>query len=258
MTENNVDMSIVDKVRKILAKAESTDSEAEAETFYAKATELMQQHMIDEAMLIASGKAEKDEIDKLVVKYGSTYWLAWRTVLTNLGFAFGFRCLLIDNGKNGSMAWFGWRSKLHLAEMLLASLEIQVERAANNHMRAYVSPYDLEIDGAAPIREDRFKEKRSFIEGFGSTVANRIREQRNLTRREESAKHQSDGSLLPVLVDRDRQLKDFFDNLSTRPARLKNHAVNASGFGAGRRAGETADINNPRLGGSRGSLTRGR
>ena len=51
---SNAPDGILDKVRALLAKAESTQFEAEAEAFTAKAQELMTRHRIDRAVLNAS------------------------------------------------------------------------------------------------------------------------------------------------------------------------------------------------------------
>lgn len=50
---------MLEKVRKLIAKAEGTDSTQEAEVYLEKAQELMLQHSISEAMLNASRPAEK-------------------------------------------------------------------------------------------------------------------------------------------------------------------------------------------------------
>jgi hypothetical protein len=252
MTEQTVDAGLVEKIKKILAKAESTNSPEEASIFYAKAEEMMQRHMIDEAMLAALGTGKQDTIGMMHVPMGKTYWLAWRTVLVNLGYAFGFKVLIGDNRKGGTIVWFGWQSELKTAEVMVAHLEIQAERAAAPFMSNYTSPYT----DTAKAREDRFKAKRSFLEGYGCMVARRIETQRAMTRNQVSReKGESSGNLLPVLVSRDDQLQSAFDDLHTKKANLKQTQLNATGYGAGREAGRSADINNPRLGSSsRGAL----
>ncbi|GAB3857996.1 hypothetical protein GCM10027610_095130 [Dactylosporangium cerinum] len=52
-----VDVRLLDRVRALLAKAESTTYPAEAETYTAKAQELVARHSIDEALLVARGGA---------------------------------------------------------------------------------------------------------------------------------------------------------------------------------------------------------
>jgi hypothetical protein len=238
-----VDESMVEKVRKLVAKADRTDSPEEAAAFFAKATELMQRFAISEAMLRDAKKSEQDEIVHLRIDFGSTYWQAFRSVAADLGRAFGFKVLIMESRKNGYAHWYGWKSEMGAAEVMWASLLIQAQRSANEHMKQ-----STEDD-----REVRFKEKRSFMLGFGTTVANRVNQQRAETRRQVSREQgESDGSLLPVLVSRDDLLTDFFNGLSTRSVRLKTGQVHSGGYTGGRRAGERADIGNPGLKNRRG------
>lgn len=244
--QTTVDESVVSKVQKILAKADRTDSPEEAAIFYAKATELMERHMISEAMLAEAGKAEKDTIGSRKMPYGSTYWQATRTTLVDLGAALGFRIILHPwmNKKNGYLMWYGWESELKMGEMLFTSLQIQMVQASNDHMRQSTNP----------DKEDRFREKRSFLAAFGQIVANRIAAQRRETRRQVSGE-QGSSDLLPVLANRDTLLSDYIDSIASKKSvNLKDPAYHPDGYTAGRHAGSMADIGNPRVGGSRGAL----
>lgn len=53
---------VVDKIRKLLNKAEGTSNENEANTFFAKAQALMIKYAVDEAELIAKGERRREEI----------------------------------------------------------------------------------------------------------------------------------------------------------------------------------------------------
>lgn len=243
------DERFVDKVQKLLAKAESTNSEAEAEALFAKATELMQRHMIDEVMLAEARGIRTDEITDISFPLGSTYWQAWRSAGASVGTAFGFRCVAAT-GKNGRMWWYGWRSELSPAEQIWTSLMIQAERFAREFMRTYRSPDWFD---AAEAREDRYKAKRSFLISFGLQVGSRIREQRETTRREVSQEHGS-SDLLPVLVSRDDQLDRYYENLGFNKGRRSQLSYNSAGLAAGYEAGRQADLGQTQVAGSRGSL----
>lgn len=242
----------IDKIQKLLAKAERAGSEQEAESFFTKAQELMTKHMIDEVMLAAASGKHEDKIVQVRVDYGSTYWQAWRNGVIKLGTALGFHNLLSVSGKNGFGYWVGWKSEVEMGEILLASLQIQVERAARRFMDTYQSPPG---STTAQAREDRYKAKRSFIEGYISVCATRIQEQRMATLKYESKERgQSDGSLLPVLMDRDAQLKAFFQEIAGKPQKIKSAATNIQGHAGGRAAGKSADIGQPRVGGNKRAL----
>lgn len=237
----------IDQIMKILAKAEGTDNPDEAETFFAAATRLMEKHSINDAMLQAAGKAQQDEIGFITIEFGSTYWAAWKSSSAAIGFAFGFKCLVMQNSKNGSMRWFGWKRDLANAELIWASLLIQAERASRNFLESYQSPSYL---STSEKREDRFKAKRSFITGFGTQVARRIEEQRKLTKNE-AVESDGSGDLLPVLVSREKQLDDYFDEIPTQALRRTRLSHNSRGYGAGMDAGDRADIGNKRVSGQK-------
>ena len=55
-----VEPRILDKVRALLAKAESTEFPEEAEAYTAKAQELMARHRIDRAVLGATGRGSEE------------------------------------------------------------------------------------------------------------------------------------------------------------------------------------------------------
>lgn len=246
MSDATVDETVVSKVQKILAKADRTDNPEEAAIFYAKATELMERHMISNAMLAEAGKLEKDEIGHRKMTYGSTYWQATRTTLIDLGQALGFRIVLHPwmNKKNGYLMWYGWESELKVAEVLFTSLQIQMAQAANDHMR----------NSPNPDKEDRFREKRSFLAAFGTVVSTRIAQQKAETRKQVLDEDDT-GSLLPVLANKDHLLDDFMNDMHLgRGKAIKDPAYHPEGYSAGRRAGDMADIGNPRVGGSRKAL----
>ena len=60
-TEPSLPRGVLDKVRALLAKAESTTFDAEAEAFTAKAQELMARHRIDRAMFEAREHRRRPE-----------------------------------------------------------------------------------------------------------------------------------------------------------------------------------------------------
>jgi Protein of unknown function (DUF2786) len=246
--------TVVDKVVKLLAKAESTNSEAEAEALYAKASDLITRHSIDQALLDSAAGRSVDEITEISFPLGSTYWQAWKSAGANVGAALGFKVSL-DNRKNGRMWWTGWGNEVKPAEILWTNLMIQAERFAREYMSRYRSPYHHVME-AGEIREDRYKAKRSFLIGFGLQVANRIQQQRETTRREVSAEHGS-SDLLPVLVSRDQRLDEYWDAKNLKKARSGKLSYNSEGFVAGMEAGDKADLGNRGMSGTRGSLGSG-
>jgi hypothetical protein len=61
---------IIDRIRGLLAKAESTDFNEEDEAFLDKATELMARHRITEALLKARNEQTTDTVDRINIPIG--------------------------------------------------------------------------------------------------------------------------------------------------------------------------------------------
>jgi len=248
---NGVDESILEKIQKVLNLAEKAGTQGEAEAAYARATALMTKYAVDQVMLDALGEGGKrDEITAMAMPYGSTYWQATRYVLIELGLALGLQPAVSDyyDRKNGHLDWWGWKSELKTAELMWASLEIQMMQAAGVHMR---------VASRVTDREERFKEKRSFIIGFGQAVARRVRQERLEARIKESQARGSSG-LLPALVSRDDQFREFIDQRFRKGKDLRPPKIHEDGYLGGQRAGQTADLNAPggRVGGRREELER--
>lgn len=159
--------NVIRKVRGLLAKAEST-TPGEAEALTAKAAELMERHAIDRSLLESPGTIEEAELD-----VSGVYQIAFRDLGVMLGQSLGFA--VIYDRESGTIRWYGFDSDLDLAEILWASLLVQLERAAEAHMEEFARRYPR------TGRDDRFYERRSFMSGWAITVSIRIGEIRRQT-----------------------------------------------------------------------------
>ena len=133
--------ALLAKVRKILAKAEDpATTPEEAETYTAKAAELIAAYGIDRALL-AEAAPESDVVGDLVVVLDPPYALDKASLLS--GVALALRCRAVqrtryDGGvKQLSMHLFGYGSDLARAEVLYTSLLLQ---ATSSLHRAFVPP----------------------------------------------------------------------------------------------------------------------
>ena len=133
--------ALLAKVRKILAKAEDpATTPEEAETYTAKAAELIAAYGIDRALL-AESAPETDVVGDRVVVLDAPYALDKAGLLS--GVATALRCRAVqrtryDAGvKELSMHLFGYDSDLARAEVLYTSLLLQ---ASSQVRRSFAPP----------------------------------------------------------------------------------------------------------------------
>jgi hypothetical protein len=222
-----VSEAILAKVRKLLAKAEDPAcTPAEAESFTAKATELIAKYGVDRALLAAADPTT-DSVGDLVVDVPAPYALDKAGLLA--GVAGALRCRSVRRRAEGGFAMhlFGFVSDLERVELLYTSLLVQ---AAHGLAAAPVPPWEH----VAAFR-------RSWLAGFAAVVARRLRESEEtaVTR----AVPERDGpSVALVLADRsDRvalRLAETYPGLrSAGPRRLAG-----GGLDHGAAAGRCADL----------------
>jgi hypothetical protein len=249
---------VLDKVLKLLAKAESTTPE-EAETLVAKATDLMIRAEIDQAMLAQATGKRIDEIIEKRVTFTGVYSQAQRDLFFSIGDALGFKALQLNMGgtkKRGT--WIGFKHDIEQAEVLLTSLLIQQEREVQRFLKN--QPPSEWMTGF-----DRFAYKRSHMIGFADGVRSRLRETRRASvdavqkERNTAADVLTEStSVALVLRTKDEQVKDWYD---VRYGKLKSArggpiAGNGSAHRAGSQAGRNADVGSTRVGGARKALGR--
>jgi hypothetical protein len=250
------DETMIDKITKLLAKAESTTHAAEAEAFTAKATELMMKWAIDEAMLAAQGKLVKDEIVRYNQGFGGTYWKAHSELFTSLGYGLGFRQFhakpwLSGKGQDHLICtWIGFKSEIEAGKVLFASLLLQATSAQAEYMKTgfSVNTWDTASDGM-----QKFKARRNFTMGFGYAVRDRLKAQRKAATATAQAEH-TGTSVALVLADRDHELDAYMTQFKLRNGR--GSRITGGGMGAGRSAGQRADLGNPSVGGNRKAVSR--
>jgi len=248
----DLDPRVLEKVRALLAKAESTPYAEEATAFTAKAQELMASHAINQAMLESRGRI--GAVTSVLITVPAPYA---KNKVTLLGaVARPNRCRVV-RGVTAEHAerWmnlprrhelatlFGHRADIQIVEMLFTSLLLQ----ATNVMLKHGSVHNARGDNTT--RSFRH----SFLLGFAGEVERRLQITQNQAASD--ANTASGGSVLPVLASRadevDRTLSDAFPD--ARVMRVTHSS--RSGWDAGTEAGRFADVGGPGMsGGSRGSL----
>lgn len=234
MRADNVDGRLA-RVRKLLAKAEDPAvTPEEAETYTAKAAELIAAYGIDRAMLAAldpdsdvPGDRRLDVDAPYARDKAELLWTVARSC----------RCkgvLKTSHTRQLTMHLFGYGSDLERLELLFTSLLVQL---ANGLAATPVPAWEH----AAAFR-------RTWILGFTVAIARRLAEaeERAAATAQEAAPSQG-RSVALVLADRsdvvERQLKDAYP--VTRPAR--DRFLTGGGYHGGYAAGQRADLGGTRL-----------
>jgi hypothetical protein len=241
MTEEKV----IDRIRALLAKAERTDFEQESEAFLAKATELMARYRVDEAVLVAAGKAADDPVDRTVLTLTK-----WHVPKGSLAIALGeaLDCHLAwaaaGRGQARKLAVIGHLSDLETFTALFTSLEIQLDRELHK-----VKGYSTGETRAM---------RSSFAQGWVSTVSQRISEHHASVMDEAVASSADSTSVALVLADRQdvvaAKYEEFYGRKPRYSKRRRSYGHSGS-YGAGASAGHRADIGTKGVSGVRGSLS---
>jgi hypothetical protein len=237
MTEQN---GWLDKVQKLLAMAEDeAATPAEAEAFSAAAERLMVKFSISDAMLAHHGVKVVDKATSIRIHTPSPYATVKRDLITSVAKAMGARAIhtssLIGGVRKHEAIIVGFESDLSKIQMLLGSLLIQMSHAI--------------VANPAPYRVNVRTYRTAVCVGFVHSVHMRLNEIRNAAVRESRNEHA--GTDL-ALVDRSARVDSEVEMLfGGRLTRLANtNARNMAGYNTGRRAGDRADLGQPRMGGT--------
>ncbi|MFP3914460.1 MAG: DUF2786 domain-containing protein [Actinomycetota bacterium] len=223
------------KIRALLAKAESTQFDAEAEAFTAKAQELMTRHRLDRAAL-ADDHPGGDAIGRRM-GVENPYSRAKATLVG--GIAEANSCRAVWSKELCFATVFGHPEDVDAVEELYTSLLVQATAALQRE--------GSKIDRFGRSRTTRFR--RSFLIGFAIRISERLREATDSTVR--SMEEETGRELVPTLDRRGRAAEEA---MRAHHRRLGNFSVSPSdgeGYRAGTRLADRAD-----LGGRPRQLTR--
>src|SRR5437879_5887944 len=173
---------MLERVRALLAKAESTTFPEEADALTVKAQQLMARHAIDEAMLAAGDPREAVESRK--VWLDRPYEAEKARLLAQVAAANRTRTVWIK--EIGVVIVIGFGPDLGVIELLFTSLLVQATRAMTTAPRR--------ADG----RTRSFRQ--SFLVGYAGRIGERLREATSAATRDAADEHGD--ALLPVLADR--------------------------------------------------------
>ncbi|MGZ3148082.1 DUF2786 domain-containing protein [Lentzea chajnantorensis] len=213
-----VDPKVLNRVRGLLAKAESTSFPEEAEALSAKAQDLMNRHALERAVLDADlpqlATSRRMWLDKAYFKEKSQ-------LVHVVAEASRARAVAYDGF--GFVALVGDEVDLEIVELLSTSLLVQATRAM-------VAAGGKETKGSE-ARSRPFR--KSFLIAYASRIAERLHT---------ADEPVPDERLLPVLANRRKAVDTLFDEMFTRTRTSRVTVRSAAGWGAGRAAADAADL----------------
>ena len=235
----SIDSKYFDRIQALIAKAESTEFEGEAEVYRAKAEELIASYGIDRALLEKHRRSDApEEIITKFFDFGGQPYVLDRIVLLHQianGFgATGFKTLS-QTHRRGFQAYklYGYESMIEQVEFLFATLSLHMFREGHK--------------AEAPYGVHRTTFLKSFYSAYATRVGERLKEITNRL-----AGEAEPGTAL-VLADRSRQVDKFMrENVKIRQS---SRRVTRTGTDQGRAAGDRADLGQKRMGGQRVQLT---
>lgn len=235
----DVDPTLLDRVRALLAKAESTTFPPEAEALTAKAHELMARHAIDDAVLAAGGRTKGGAVQSRRILVEQPYATAKGQLLAQVARACG--CRTVSTFGGAVVVVFGHAGDLDTVDLLHTSLLVQGTTAM----------LGAGVDAATRTRGFR----QSFLLAYAVRVGERL--QAATAAAVADARREHGDALLPVLASKaeavDEAVEEAFPRLRT-PRRSR--AADRAGWRAGWVAGGRADLagRSARLDGAKGSL----
>jgi hypothetical protein len=220
------DTRMLEKVRALLAKAESTTFPEEAEALSAKAQELMARHSLDAAMVGAGTPGDSPTGMRLPVD--DPYAGAKSILLHQVASA--NRCRAVWSKGLGFSTVMGFESDLMFVEILYTSLLVQ----ATSAMVASGS----QVDRSGRSRTRSFRQ--AFLLAYGVRIGDRLRAAEAAGRA--AATESFGAALLPVLAGRkaavDAASAVAFPDAVSRSVSISNSA----GWTAGKAAADLASL----------------
>ncbi|MEO3786935.1 DUF2786 domain-containing protein [Actinocorallia sp. B10E7] len=199
----------LERVRALLAKAESTQYPAEAEALVAGAQRLMTRHSLDQAALEAPGDAPTGV--RLPVE--GPYEEAKATLLHVVAEA--NRCRAVWQSDLGFSTVLGYPADLEAVELLYTSLLLQA-------------------DTAMPKNGSKKRFRQSFLTSFAHHIGERLAR---------AGEDEVTEDLLPVLARRDQAVDTAVERLFPAARTVRGRRIqDLDGWEQGRRAAKEADL----------------
>lgn len=224
-----VDPKLLAKIRGLLAKAESTQFDEEADAFFAKAQELMSKYSLERGAL----EAPAQNGEPGVRTGGRRLWLenpylGAKSMLVGT-VAKANRCRAVLQEDPGFVTVLGEETDLELVEVLTTSLLVQAGKAMLAAGRR--------VDHTGTSRTRSFRQ--AFLVSYAGRIGERLNE---ASQRAEAEVSEAIGEtrLLPVLAAKEHAVQQLLDRHYPKLATRRVSISNAAGWHAGRAAADLA------------------
>jgi hypothetical protein len=211
------DQRILDRVRALLAKAESTDFPAEAESYSAKAQELITRYRIEMV------SAPAVDVVPFARRIGVDHPYESEKAALLDAVAGANTCRTVWSQDLGFSTVFGFDTDIDAVELLYTSLLMQANRTMTRDEKT--------------MRKARMKAfRRSFLVAYGIRIGERLRQ----TVEREMTGHDD---LLPVLRNREIEVDEAMERAFPRTVRVRSSRVDSlAGWESGRAAADEAQL----------------
>jgi len=249
---------MIEKISKLLAKANNVAGTPEADALTEKAFKLMAKYDIQAAQLTNTTGEVKDEL--IVWDYAITgeFAIDQTTLFFDVVSGIGAKALRYRKRVPGTrqsytytMRVWGYESQTKRIKFLFEALLPQMLVGSSSA-------------AAIVTWENKRSYRKSWMEGFGNAIAGRLVRARNVAVQEANEEQAGSGTSAElVLADKKAKVRNFFDEANTRTLAngkkvnkytSSSRKLSGTGHGAGYRAGQNASFGDNHIVGGRLAL----
>jgi len=219
---HGIDTRLLERVRALLAKAESTDFPAEAEAFAGKAQELIARHSLADAL-----ETHAVAVVPLARRVGVDHPYEDEKASLLDAVARANRCETVWSPELGFTTVFGFDADIDAVEVLYTSLLVQANRAMAR-----------EEPGGGKAGKSRLKAfRRSFLVAYAIRIGERFKAATK------AAEVEAGPDLRPVLASREAQVRETVRRVFPQTVRVRGSRIDSlEGWESGRAAADRAAL----------------
>lgn len=232
----SADARLVERVRKLMAKAEASAHPHEADAFSRKAADLVARHRIAPEQLAAAA-AGSDELALREILLGRGAYVRGRLAL-----------LMAVADAHDAKVVFGSRPEGTTAYVAGSAIDLDVVEVMYQSLHAQMAAQMANERRSTAAATQRFR--RSFMFGFADRVGRLLSETRRVV--EQDAPAAPSGTSSPAVLDRSRRIDDFLEQSFGRVRTARTSAgAELHGWSAGAAAADGVDVGRRRIPGRR-------